>query len=197
MPQSDLFLQTIDAVYAGGLDTALMPEALKATSFLLGSVGATLEVISKPQKRPIGFWSAGLPDVSRAQYIEHFASLNPRIPLTLGQRAGDVACDRQLFDEGQMKRDPFYSEFLPQLGLRYFVSIVLEQSADTLAVVAVQRSRKQGHVEKRENQSDAASVPALPASLRPCDAPERPERSQWLVGERGRMADGRGFSSSG
>jgi DNA-binding CsgD family transcriptional regulator len=150
MPESDLFLQTIDAVYAGGLDTALMPEALKATSFLLGSVGATLEVISKPQKRPIGFWSAGLPDVSRAQYIEHFASLNPRIPLTLGQRAGDVAWDRQLFDEGQMKRDPFYSEFLPQLGLRYFVSIVLEQSADTLAVVAVQRSRKQGHVEKRE-----------------------------------------------
>ena len=49
-----------------------------------------------------------------------------------------------------MKRDPFYSEFLPHLGLRYFVSIALEQSVDTLAVVAVQRSRKQGHVEKRE-----------------------------------------------
>jgi len=39
---------------------------------------------------------------------------------------------------------------LPHLGLRYFVSIALEQSVDTLAVVAVQRSRKQGHVEKRE-----------------------------------------------
>ena len=137
MTESDLFLKTIDAVYAGGFDTERMPEALEATSSLLGAVGATLEVISKPAKRPIGFWSAGLPDVSRAQYIEHFAALNPRIPLTLRQRAGDVAWDRQLFNEGEMKRDPFYSEFLPHLGLRYFVSIVLEQSADKLAVVAV------------------------------------------------------------
>lgn len=150
MTESELFLQTIDAIYAGGLDTEFMPEALGATSSLLGAVGATLEVISKPARRPIGFWSAGLPDVSRAQYIEHFASLNPRIPLTLRQRAGDVAWDRQLFDEAEMKRDAFYSEFLPHLGLRYFVSIVLEQSPDKLAVVAVQRTRKQGHVEKRE-----------------------------------------------
>lgn len=150
MADSDPFLQTIDAVYAGGLESERMSEALEATSSLLGAVGATLEVISKPAKRPIGFWAAGLPDVSRTQYIEHFAALNPRIPLTLRQCAGDVAWDRQLFDEAQMKRDPFYSEFLPHLGLRYFVSIVLEQSVDTLAVVAVQRSRKQGHVEKRE-----------------------------------------------
>ena len=111
MADSDPFLQTIDAVYAGGLESERMPEALEATSSLLGAVGATLEVISKPAKRPIGFWAAGLPDVSRTQYIEHFAALNPRIPLTLRQCAGDVAWDRQLFDEGQMKRDPFYSEF--------------------------------------------------------------------------------------
>jgi len=93
MPGSDLFLQTIDAVYARGLESERMPEALEATSSLLGAVGATLEVIR------------------RTQYIEHFAALNPHIPLTLRQRAGDVAWDRQLFDEGQMKRDPFYSEF--------------------------------------------------------------------------------------
>jgi len=150
MSESDPFLQTIGAVYAGGLDTDRMPEALRATSSLLGGVGATLEIINKPTKRPIGFWSAGLPDVSRTQYIEHFAALNPRIPMTLRQRAGDVAWDRQLFDEGQMKRDPFYADFLPHLGLRYFVSAVLEQSPDKLAVVAVQRTRKQGHVDKRE-----------------------------------------------
>ncbi|MGB6349188.1 MAG: LuxR family transcriptional regulator [Pseudolabrys sp.] len=150
MPENDRFLQTINAIYASGLDSARVSEALEATSSLLGGVGATLEVISKPARRPIEFWSAGLPAVSGTQYVAHFAALNPRIPHTLRQRAGEVAWDRQLFDEAQMSRDPFYAEFLPELRLRYFVSVVLEQTPDRLAVVAVQRTRKQGHVGNRE-----------------------------------------------
>jgi len=45
MPVSDL--QTIDAVYASGLDSARLPPALEATSRLLGAAGAILEVIDK------------------------------------------------------------------------------------------------------------------------------------------------------
>ena len=52
MPGSDLFLQTIDAVYASGLDSARLPQALEATSRLLGAAGAILEVIDKPAQRP-------------------------------------------------------------------------------------------------------------------------------------------------
>ena len=52
MPGSDLFLQTIDAVYASGLDTARVPQALEATSRLLGASGAILEVIDKSAQRP-------------------------------------------------------------------------------------------------------------------------------------------------
>ena len=52
MPGSDLFLQTINAVYASGLDTARLPQALEATSRLLGASGAILEVIDKPAQRP-------------------------------------------------------------------------------------------------------------------------------------------------
>src|SRR6476619_5116034 len=47
MPGSDLFLQTIDAVYASGLDSARLPLALEATSRLLGDAGAILEVIER------------------------------------------------------------------------------------------------------------------------------------------------------
>jgi DNA-binding CsgD family transcriptional regulator len=36
------------------------------------------------------------------------------------------------------------------MGLRYFISAVLEQTSDRIAVVAVQRSRRKGHVEQRE-----------------------------------------------
>ena len=47
MPGSDLFLQTIDAVYASGLDSARPPQALEATNRLLGDAGAILEVIER------------------------------------------------------------------------------------------------------------------------------------------------------
>lgn len=80
MPDTDLFLQTIDAVYASGLDSERVPEALEATSRLLGASGAILEVIDKPAQRPIEFRSVGLPNLARAPYIEQFAALNPRIP---------------------------------------------------------------------------------------------------------------------
>jgi PAS domain-containing protein len=46
-PGSDLFLQTIDAVYASALDSARLPQALEATSRLLGDAGAILEVIER------------------------------------------------------------------------------------------------------------------------------------------------------
>jgi hypothetical protein len=83
MPGSDLFLQAIDAVYASGLDNTRVPQALEATSRLLGASGAILEVIDKPTQRPVEFCSVGLPDVARVPYIEQFAALNPRIPFAL------------------------------------------------------------------------------------------------------------------
>src|SRR5215475_5723861 len=150
MPGSDLFLQTIDAVYASGLDSARLPQALEATSRLLGATGAILEVIDKPAQRPVEFCSVGLPDVARIPYIEQFAALNPRIPFALRQREGAVIWDHQILDEPGMERDPFYAEFLPHMGLRYFAAAIFDHTPEKLAAVHVQRTRKQGHVDKRE-----------------------------------------------
>ncbi|MGC1622507.1 MAG: hypothetical protein WA759_06855 [Pseudolabrys sp.] len=53
-------------------------------------------------------------------------------------------------DEPRMERDPFYAEFLPHMGLRYFTAAIFEHTPEKLAAVHVQRTRKQGHVDKRE-----------------------------------------------
>jgi DNA-binding CsgD family transcriptional regulator/PAS domain-containing protein len=150
MPDDQLFLQAIEAIYASGLERELLPTALEATSRLLGGVGATLEVIDKPAQRHAEFWLVGVPPDDGDGYVEHFAALSPRIPLGLRQRAGDVAWDYQIFDEAGLARDPFYAEFLPRLGLRYFVSAVLAQTPEEFAVVAVHRTPRQGHVGRRE-----------------------------------------------
>jgi hypothetical protein len=84
--------------------------------------------------------------VARSEYFDQFSALNPRIPPVLAQQAGEVSWDYKLFDEQAMARDPFYAAFFPKVGLRYFVSAVLQQTPDRIAVVAVQRDRPQGHI---------------------------------------------------
>jgi len=150
MPDNDLFLQTIEAVYASGLDSARLPQALELTSRMLGAAGATLEIFDKSVQRHSAFHAVGVPTAARTPYVEHFATLNPRFPFVLRQSAGHVVWDHQILNEDSMRRDPFYSEFLSHLGLRYFLGAVLEHTSEKAAVVSVQRTRKQGHVDKRE-----------------------------------------------
>jgi DNA-binding CsgD family transcriptional regulator len=146
----DLYVRAVEAIYASGIESELIPEALAATSRLLGASGATLEVIDKATRRPVEFYSAGLPPIARAQYFEQFAALNPRIPPILSQRPGEVSWDYKLLDESAMTRDAFYSEFLPKSDMRYFISAVLEQTPEKIAAVSVQRSRRQGHAGDRD-----------------------------------------------
>ena len=150
MPGNDLFLQTIEAVYASGLDSDRLPQALELTSRMLGAAGATLEIFDKSVQRHSAFHAVGVPTAARTPYVEHFATLNPRFPFVLRKSAGHVVWDHQIMDEDSMRRDPFYSEFLSHLGLRYFLGALLEHTSEKAAAVSVQRTRKQGHVDKRE-----------------------------------------------
>src|SRR5579885_3178176 len=150
MKSGDLYVQAVEAIYACGSGEGRVADALTATSRLLGSQGATYEVIDKSAGGLLWFCSAGVPSAASERYADHFAALNPRIPPVLGQRTGELCWDYKLLDEAAMQRDEFYSEFLPSMGLRYFISAVLEQTEDRIAIVAVQRSRRAGHVTNRE-----------------------------------------------
>jgi hypothetical protein len=150
MSKSDFYVQAVEVIYASGADSGRVPDALEAINRLLGGLGATLEVIDKATQRPIEFHSAGLPSPAGARYFDHFAALNPRISPGLRQRSGEVGFDYQLLDEPAMAQDAFYSEFLPELDLRYFISAVVEQTPDRLVAVSVQRTRRQGHVDAEE-----------------------------------------------
>jgi DNA-binding CsgD family transcriptional regulator/PAS domain-containing protein len=150
MSDQQLFLQTIEATYASGIDSDRTPGALAAASRLIGGVGGTLEVIDKATQRPTGFWQDGFPEISCNKYVEQYAPLSPRLPLALRQKVGDVAWDHKLLSEKRMDRDPFYAEFLKSLELRYYISLVLKQSNNTLAAVTIQRTPRQGHVGERE-----------------------------------------------
>jgi len=150
MGNGDHYVQAVEAIYACGSGEGLVSDALTATSRLLGATGATYEVIDKSAGGLLWFSAAGMPSAAGARYSDHFAALNPRIRPILRQAPGEICWDYKVMDEETMRRDEFYSEFLPSMGLRYFISAVLEQTEDRIAVVAVQRSRRNGHVTNRE-----------------------------------------------
>jgi DNA-binding CsgD family transcriptional regulator len=142
----DLYGEAVETIYASGLEAERVTDALEATSRLFGARGTTLQVIDKARGRSIDFCSAGLPVVARAEYFEHFAALSPRLAPILRLRPGEVCWDYQFLDEAAIDRDPFYSEFLSKIDLRYFLATVLELTPERTTVVAVQRSRREGHV---------------------------------------------------
>jgi len=149
MTSGDLYVQAVESIYACGSGEGLISDALSVTSRLLGATGATYEVIDKTSGLK-WFCSAGIPAAASKQYSDHFATHNPRFKTALNQRAGEVCWDYKLLDEEAMRRDAFYSEFLPSMGLRYFISAVLEQTSDRIAAVSVQRSQRKGHADQSE-----------------------------------------------
>jgi len=149
MARGDL-LATIEAVHAAGLNDAYWPRALAAMREIVGGAGATFEVIDKSRFAPTAFHSVGIPPVQQIEYADHYLAINPRARAGLATPTGHVQWDYQIINEAAMQRDPFYADFLPQIGLRYFVAGTIRQTEDEFAVFAIQRSPKHGHVGREE-----------------------------------------------
>jgi DNA-binding CsgD family transcriptional regulator len=66
----------------------------------------------------------------------------------LRQRPGQIGFDHLILDEQALDRSAFYAEFLSSLGLRYFVQGILENNPQDIAVVTIQRSPRQGHIDR-------------------------------------------------
>lgn len=150
MATGDDLLAAVGAVHAAGLDAELWPQALAAVTRTVGGVGATLEVIEKPGLRPRDFHFWGLPPVEQTEYLNHYASLSPRLPFVARQESGELTWDYLAVDERSMNRSAFYAEFLPRMDLRYYVGGILANTQSEFAAVTVQRSGKQGHVGRAE-----------------------------------------------
>lgn len=146
MPEADKLLQTIEAVYAAGLDAELWPQTLSSVTRLLGSSAATLETYDLPSGGILDFHAFGIPPAEEIAHREHYAAINPRAAYTLQRPASELAWDYLVLDEDAMDRDPYYTEFLTRTDFRYFLSGNLFRTPRELAIATIQRTRAQGHV---------------------------------------------------
>lgn len=150
MARADQLLSTIEAVHAAGLDDALWPRALGAVTQLLNGACATLEVIGKPNLDHRAFHGFNVPPIDELTYVRDYAAMSPRIPFAARLKSGAVISDYQILDERGIDLDPFYSQFLAQVDVRYFIAAIIDSSDREFTSLSIQRTRKRGHVGGRE-----------------------------------------------
>jgi DNA-binding CsgD family transcriptional regulator/PAS domain-containing protein len=141
-------LATIEAVHGAGIDATLWPEALAAITQIIGGRFATIEAFDKRTLRHNEFFAHGMPPIGQIEYLDHYAALNLRLRSHVTAKIDEVICDYRILDEEKMRRAPFYAEFLPRIDCRYFVSGIIATSAQEFAAVTVQRSARQGHIDR-------------------------------------------------
>lgn len=149
MRRSDI-LATIEAVHAAGLDTKLWPAALDSIKRAVGGHIATLEAFERTTLEHHEFLAHGLPPPGQVEYLEHYAALNVRLPAHRAAKCGEIIYDYGILDETAMRNSPFYAEFLPRLDLRYFISGIIATSEQEFTALTVQRSARQGHVDRAD-----------------------------------------------
>ena len=159
MATPDSLLTVIEAIYAAGLDESLWPNALAQVMRAVGGVAATLEVFERRTARLTEFRYFDLPPGNEVAYLDHYFSLNPRIPALLSGKPGDIVTDYTVLDERAMNRDAFYAGFLAPTGYRYFIGATFDASERESLLFSVQRAAKQGHVGRDETQKMRLLLP--------------------------------------
>lgn len=147
------------------------PDVFDTLGAELGGVGALLELFDESGALGmVGPRSAFFDDSLMRSYIEDYHNLSPRPAMIARPDAPDVQYDAQLGSDAELDNNPFYAEFLPRQGLRYFVSATLRFGGGLCGVVSVQRAPSAGHVDDQE----IALLHALRAPLHAMIAPALP-----------------------
>src|SRR5690606_34468212 len=115
-------LATIEAIHGAGLNPETWPDALASVAGLLGGSAATLEAYALPTGGLLWLRAHNIPPPSQLLYSDEFAALNPRAAYGMRQPSIELLWDYKVLDETAMNRDPYYADFLPRTGHRYFVS---------------------------------------------------------------------------
>ena len=136
--------------FAAGLDAELWPQALASIMRCVGGIAATLEFYNRTPFALKEFHGHAVAPASEMKYIKDFLAVNPRIPAMMAQHHDTILHDYMVLEERQIDRDPFYADFLSPIECRYFISGRLKPQGDEHVGFSVQRSAKQGHVQKSQ-----------------------------------------------
>ncbi|GEM_PF-5318153 len=130
----------------------LMPELLAAVSSATNARMTTFEVYHRPANH-LAMILTDRPDVmasNRRRLEDHYASVNPRYPITHEIPHGEVFSDDALGDDRTLLGLEFYADFLAPDDFLYFGGATLTEDGGRQSLFSVQRAPSQGRLDRHE-----------------------------------------------
>lgn len=162
MADADI-LSVIDTLYAAALEPERWEEALAAVSEAVGAIGTSIV--------PVGGGSGSM--ASRSLFDANVAyqqtwwrhdTPTARI-LTRGLKPGAVGTDRLVMDEDEVKRDPFYQEFLRSYGIGSSLAAFTPLASGGMFSIAAQRSFNKDPYQREDVEVMATLSPHIGRAL--------------------------------
>lgn len=144
----EAFSRMIRGFYDAAVDPALWGSALRDMEDVTGSAGATMVFVPR-NAQDMGVVLAGrfTEDVC-AEYARDQMARCPRVDY-VNRTGASLFYDSMIMNEREMDLDPVY-DWYGKLGLRYCIGGMLTTNERWLINISLQRSRRQGHVDRAD-----------------------------------------------
>ena len=165
MFRSPPLAEVVNAVYTAALDPCQWPQALsRVHRHLRGSTVTSLAYVERLGEGGLGFTNADYKDPG--WHWLAIQAMEPRCPrfqhAARNFRPGALLFDSQHGHEGALgDADACYQWYERELDARFYIAGTLFQSAGRHAYIAIQRSRRTGHVSDAEVRSLRTLLPHL------------------------------------
>ena len=154
-------LSVVDALYTAALDPERWDDALSAVSQSVGAIGTCMVPIGAGTvMRSITSESLAEANVAYQETWWRMDTPTARL-VSRGVRPGSVGTDRVVMEEAEIRRDPFYQEFLAAHGIGQSLAAVASLGSGRLLSIAAQRSLKKGLYERDEVETMAVLSPHI------------------------------------
>lgn len=140
------FNDAIYSIYEATLSPEHWSAAMDAIAALSGSEGAFLCARSTSGRWLVDTASPKLDDSIRISQEEKWWQQNPWLDQSIeaGYRVGDAYCDQDVLRDKQMEELPYYTQFLPRVGLGWQMACAIQSDIGALTALVVQRAKAKG-----------------------------------------------------
>ncbi|MFG1417265.1 helix-turn-helix transcriptional regulator [Xanthobacter sp. V0B-10] len=140
------FSDVVYRIYEATLSPEHWPKAMDAVAALSGSEGAFVCAKSATGRWEVDAHSPQLDAFIRVSRSEQWWQQNPWLErsVEVGYRAGDVYCDQDVIAEDEMDGSPYYTDFLPRVGLGWQMAAAIQSDLGVPTALVVQRAKAKG-----------------------------------------------------
>lgn len=143
------FSAAIQKVFAAAAGASSWKDALVSIEDLTGSAGAVVDLVPKSGRIAARTLAGSFTEENCAEYARDYQAICPRIRHALAHPQPGIQYDYLFMTESTMDRDPVYA-WLGKHELRYYLGSPLADTPSYFAFVSLQRTRRQGHAERRD-----------------------------------------------